>query len=258
MYFPYKFHFRLSLILLGFALLLFPLPSNRDGGHALEAQTIPSSGYSGFFSRIQAGVAYSELIEDYENKDREYFGHGPHLAAQLGWAVSKSHAFHLNLSAFSTSKVFGPDRQERLTDDIGETKHKYFLGGAGLGFTWFHIPTAVYISPVVNLFQAGLREESQRINDRSSSDEYSLHQLKTSYNSRIGYGLIVGNDRWISKSTALGFSLAVYHSHMLIEKQTYKITTEPAGTKRESREEDLGRVSARDILTALSLSITFN
>ena len=224
----------------------------------MQAQPIPSSGYSGFFTRTQVGIGYSELLEDYEDEDRKYYGYGPHVSMQMGWAMSKSYAFHLNASAFLASQVIGPERQERLTEDIGKTNHKYFTGAGGIGFTWFHVPTAVYISPIVNLLQFGIRTETQRIDDSPAGGDYSLTQLETSYNSRVGYGLIVGNDRWLGKSLAMGFALSVYHEHMLIEKQTYKVTTEPSGTARDDREQDLQRVSARNLLYALSLSITYN
>ena len=251
----HKIHSQYSPLFLVLGLVLFLWNGNENS--SLQAQVIPSSGYSGFFNRIQIGIGYSELVEDYEDEDRKYYGHGPHMSIQLGWAVSKNYAVHLNTSAFFASQVFGPERQERVDESIGRTEHEYLLMSGGLGFSWFHVPTAIYVSPVVNLLQIGYRTEMQKIDDLPG-DDYSLIQLRTEYNTRVGYGLIIGNDRWLSKSLGLGFALSVYHSHMLIEKQSYKITVEPSGTEQDTAEDDLQRVSARDLMYALSLSITYN
>ena len=240
-------------------MLFCPIFSFKKGETFLGAESLPISGYDGSFIRTQIGIAYGELLEDYQEDDRKYYAHGPHFGLQAGWAMAKRYALHFNFSGFFSTRAFGPERQERVDDTFDRTEHDYYFGEAGIGFTWFHVPSAVYFSPVINLAQVGRRIEEQRIHDRpAGSGESSLIRVETTYSNRIGYGIIIGNDRWVSESLGMGISLSVYQSHFLMEKQKHTITIEPTGEEESSIESDLQRVSARNLLFALSLNFTFN
>ena len=256
----FQIFFRPLFLSLALAFLFLPFFSLKDGRGSLEAEIISSSGYSGFLCRMQTGLAYNELIEDYGQEDKKYYSHGPHLGFQIGWANSKNYAIHLNLSAFLAMTAFGPDRQERTDPIVTErTKHSYLLGDVGIGFTWFSISSAVYISPVVNFIQLGTRGEEQRVNDPALGDgQYSLFKVDTRYSNRVGYGVIIGNDRWFGKNVGMGLSLSIYQNHLLMEKQTIQVSTEPAGTVTSRLETDLQRVSARNLLFAISANFTYN
>ena len=230
---------------------------------SIFSQTLLESGYSGFLFRLQLGYGYSELVEDYinvheEEKDPKYYGKGYFAASQIGWAVEPSYAVHLNGSLFIANDTSGPEIQPRTSETITATKHSFSITSVGIGFTWYHIASAFWISPEFNLYQYGTRNSSQKFYNNPDNDEYTLTEQKITYHSRAGYGVTFGKDFWFHENMGVGFALLVSQNHLLSERNNTKITTQPSGTERDNSEIDLNRVSARNLFVGLSANIIIN
>ncbi len=231
------------------------------GSSPLYSQNMIStgSGYHGFLNRFQLGMGYHELVEDYAKEDQKYYSLGYFISTQLGWAIEREFALYAIGSVFYSSNTEGPEIQERLSSSVGKTNTEFLLGLAGVGFSWFHVPSAFSISPYLHLFQLGRRTSAQKNNNiLSGGDKYTLATTEVLYSFRSGYGLTLAKDTWVNHRIGIGFALTFNYDLLLLEKQTNKITGEPSGTEKAQNESDLRRVTGRSLLTAFSLNIIFN
>ncbi len=240
-------------------LLLFCLCCVLYSASLFAQNIVVESGYDGFFARLQVGYAYSELKEDYLDEELSYFGTGPLLTAQLGWALERAYALHLGASFFYPLNTLGPELIETENNpNISITQHSYNLFALALGFSWFHIPTAIYISPAIRVFQNGKRIRKQSLATLTGPDEQELTREEALYSKRVGASLTIGNDRWLGERVGFGIALVLQYDTLLLDKSKTTIISQPSGTEVFSIETDLQRVPVQHFLGGIVLNITFN
>ncbi len=222
----------------------------------LQADIVSTSGYDGILIRLQAGVGYSELLEDYSIEDEKYYGTGYFAATQLGWFINEQYALHLGGSTFLANSVQGPEIMNRTTDNIGKSKHDYMFTTIDFGFSWYSIYPAFYISPELHLIQVGTRTSTQRISMADGTSQNT--EEKVTYNTRLGYSITVGKDIWFGENFGTGVFLRAHRDHILLEKSEFQVTQEPSGSITTNTESDLDRVSASNTLLVFGINIIIN
>ena len=235
---------------------------------AQESEEEMVSGYSGFLASFQVGGGYFELTEHYSGEDGRYYGIGYLASTQFGWALGREFSLFLTGTGFYANGIQGEEivpRTELNMDIVGKADTNFLLATAGIGFSWYHVPTAFFISPTLYLWQHGVSNSMQRL-DRSlipaiplADDEYTLLKREITYSSRSGFGLSIGKDAWVCENFGIGFAFSLYYNNLLLEKQTDAVTIEPTGTKVDDPlESDLNRVTATALLISFSIGMVFN
>ena len=214
---------------------------------------LEGSGYYGFITRVNLGIAYSELAEDYGRKEK-VFGLGPLASLNVGWAFAGNYAVHVGISYFTAISARGRELREP-NENIDRTKHQVFVSSAILGFTWLHPLSAIYISPEIHLSQQGRRLVSQKV--RENSSEITTKQ-SISYSSRLGGALNVGRDYWLNHRIAMGFVFSLIHNGLLVESLDEKITETGAASAISQSTTQLQRNNAKQWTYGIGMSIFIN
>ncbi len=230
----------------------------------LSAQLVPvlTSGYSGFLWRIQTGGGYTELVQEFEEEKKKTYATGYLLGTQVGWAFGGSWALHFNYSHFLSGigSTKGQELAERTDMDlIGKTNHSLNLWSAGFGFTWFHVPSAFYISPEFRLIQNGNYKATQR---NSSPNEFRAEFLEntetTYFNSKNGLGITMGKDQWINRHFAMGFALTCYYDVYQMQRTAVRVNSGPEKEERSSIDIDLNKGKATSLMYGFNISMLVN